>query len=203
MTIKGVNLGRDFNDVVNAVSTANVRCNVVRDEYVTASRIVCVTKESLHLKPASNPIIVKLKDHLAYTAISDANYEYVDPVGATTQPSIRICWISCAVQTITGFTPDSGPSSGGTDVTIRGQNLDAGSSVSALIANSVCAIISRSNEAIVCRTGPKTAEVNGHLKVVFDGAEKDFVNFQYRYECVLTFIMSHHCHIFANVQERS
>jgi hypothetical protein len=80
VTIDGINLGRDFVDVANAVSTANVRCEVQQSEYVTSSRIVCITKESVHLKPASNPIIVKLKDDLAFTAISDANYEYVDPV---------------------------------------------------------------------------------------------------------------------------
>lgn len=171
LTIDGINLGRDYVDVVNAVSTANVRCELLSDEYVTSTRIVCITKPSVHVKPASNPIVIKLKDDIIYTAISEQNFEYVDP-------------------SITGFQPRRGPTSGGTDVTISGQNLDAGSIATAMLAGYPCTIQRRSNTEIVCRTSTANSDKDGHLQVIFDGAKKEFAHLQFRYEYVYEFLIS-------------
>lgn len=85
--IDGVNLGHSYKAVVNAVTAANVRCDVDESSYVTASRIVCRTRQSPMPVPARNPVIVKLRDEHRYTAISNDSYTYVDPVIKKMQPS--------------------------------------------------------------------------------------------------------------------
>lgn len=44
------------------------------------------------------------------------------------------------IPVITSISPNEGPASGGTYVTIKGQNLNAGSSISASVAGKTCEI---------------------------------------------------------------
>ncbi|VDK55006.1 unnamed protein product [Gongylonema pulchrum] len=87
LVIDGMNLGHSYKAVVNAVTAANVRCDVDESAYVTASRIVCRTRQSPLPVLARNPVIVKLRDEHRYTAISNDSYTYVDPVITNMEPS--------------------------------------------------------------------------------------------------------------------
>ncbi|VDK39462.1 unnamed protein product [Anisakis simplex] len=79
-------MGRSYQDVVGAVTAANVRCDVDQDLYQTASRIVCRTRASPVQKTARNPIIIKLRDEHKYTAISNESFMYVDPLVTRIEP---------------------------------------------------------------------------------------------------------------------
>lgn len=56
------------------------------------------------------------------------------------------------VPVFSGITPCFGPMSGGTNITLRGVNLDIGSSREIRIGNSWCEIYSVSNTTIECTT---------------------------------------------------
>lgn len=163
ITIDGVNLGHSYQDVAAAVMAANVRCDVDERKYVTASRIVCRTRSSSPHKMARNPIVVKLREDLKYTAISNQSFTYVDPL-------------------VTRMEPLKGTVLGGTDVTITGENLDAGSVVNVSINNIVCKVLERHSEKLVCRTGPSSSDAEGSLRISFDGFSRDYDNFRFKYE---------------------
>uniref|UniRef100_A0A915ADH7 Sema domain-containing protein n=2 Tax=Parascaris univalens TaxID=6257 RepID=A0A915ADH7_PARUN len=167
LTIDGVNLGRSYQDVAGAVTAANVRCDVDQDLYVTASRIVCRTRPSPVQKTARNPIIVKLRDEHKYTAISNDSFMYVDPL-------------------VTRVEPLKGTKYGGTDVTIWGENMDAGSMVNVSInvaSNRIpCQILERATDRLVCRTGPSFNDSDGSFSVAIDGSTQIYDNFRFKYE---------------------
>ncbi|MFH4977135.1 hypothetical protein AB6A40_003844 [Gnathostoma spinigerum] len=162
IVIDGVNLGNNYHDVSSAVTVANVRCNVDAKAYVTSSRIVCRTRASPVQKMARNPIIVKLRDEHRYTAISNDTFMYVDP-------------------TVSRMKPQQGPQFGGTDVTIFGENLDAGSSVTVTIKDIPCRIRERTSERLVCRTGRSSEEGYGNLKIDFDGSAFPYNDLTFEY----------------------
>lgn len=50
----------------------------------------------------------------------------------------HLLFLSLQMPSVTGLSPSRGPESGGTKVTIMGENLGAGSSVSVLFGNQTC-----------------------------------------------------------------
>ncbi|PIO54744.1 IPT/TIG domain protein, partial [Teladorsagia circumcincta] len=110
LRIIGTNLGRRYQDVAGAVIVANVQCTVLPSEYHPATEIVCETGKAA-IKNSKGPIVVRLRaDDANYAAVSKYDYEYVEPA-------------------VSAVKPDRGPISGGTDVTLYGTDLDAGSEV--------------------------------------------------------------------------
>ncbi|MCP9265926.1 hypothetical protein DINM_021348 [Dirofilaria immitis] len=142
LIIDGVNLGHSYKTVEEAVTAANVRCDVDEHSYVTASRIVCRTRQSPTPIPASYPVVIKLREEHKYTAISNDSFTYVDPV-------------------VKNMEPTKGPRFGGTNVTIWGENLDAGTSVNISLNGIRCTVLNRTNYKVECRTGPSEVLADG------------------------------------------
>uniref|UniRef100_A0A0K0FCK3 Plexin-A4 (inferred by orthology to a human protein) n=1 Tax=Strongyloides venezuelensis TaxID=75913 RepID=A0A0K0FCK3_STRVS len=175
LTIIGNNLGRQVSDVDNNVFIGNVRCSVITSKYVPFSKIVCKTGDKLKIEQNANlprnrarshPIIVQMetkKGNLSYTATSNEPFVYVDPL-------------------ITTFSPRQGPLSGGTIVTIKGENLDAGSHVRTFIGGSLCKIVSRNITSLICQSGSNDSPNNSSVHVVFDDTPIEFKNLQFEYK---------------------
>jgi plexin A len=148
----------------DAVMVANSRCDVSEHEYVLASKIVCHTRKPLTGTGQPVNVIVKLKDNLNYTAISDQSFTFVNP-------------------SVTSFSPHRGPISGGTDITIIGHNLDSGSQFAVKIGNIPCTVKERTEKKVVCRTQAADSASSKTEPVVLsaDGTQLkvDSVHFQY------------------------
>ena len=100
---------------------ANVQCTVLPSEYEPASEIACETGKAL-IKNSKGPIVVRLRsDDTNYVAVSKQDFIYVEPV-------------------VHSVAPKTGPQSGGTDVTLSGQDLDAGTDVNVAFGNIPCQV---------------------------------------------------------------
>ncbi|KAK0398213.1 hypothetical protein QR680_002480 [Steinernema hermaphroditum] len=152
ITITGDNLGHTFNQVQESVTIANMRCEVIREAYVPSSQIVCQTQRYPTGKTHQGPIVVRLFESINYTAISNEYFQYVQPG-------------------ITEFDPVLGPKMGGTHLTIRGQDLDAGSDVSVSIGDIDCKVINRTADTLVCRTGLSRYDHPERITVRFDNTK--------------------------------
>ncbi|CAD6194251.1 unnamed protein product [Caenorhabditis auriculariae] len=152
LTITGANLGRRVEDVSQAVQVANVPCDVVPEEYVPSSRIVCITGKA-PVRESKGAVAVTLRaDVLNYYAHSTESFAYVEPI-------------------VSSIRPAKGPRSGGTDITLTGADLDAGTEVVAKFGNIPCEVLSRTSKRLVCRIGP-SGDDGGYfpLQIAFDSA---------------------------------
>ncbi|KTG32287.1 hypothetical protein cypCar_00006608 [Cyprinus carpio] len=119
VTIRGVNLGLSFSDMVNNVQVAGVQCTPQENGYIIAEQIVC-EMDAAPTDSIPGPVhlcVGECKPELQTR--SSQLYSFVMP-------------------SVTGLSPTRGPESGGTKVTIMGENLGAGSSVSVLFGNQTC-----------------------------------------------------------------
>ncbi|XP_077074504.1 plexin-A2 [Siphateles boraxobius] len=135
VTIRGVNLGLSFPDMVNNVQVAGVQCTPQENGYIIAEQIVCeMDAAPADSKPGPVHLCVgECKPELQTR--SSQLYSFVMP-------------------SVTGLSPSRGPESGGTKVTIMGENLGAGSSVTVLFGNQTCEFYERSMTEIVCYSAP-------------------------------------------------
>ncbi|XP_061645508.1 plexin-A2 isoform X1 [Phyllopteryx taeniolatus] len=162
VTIHGTNLGLSFSDVVSNVEVAGVRCAPVQDGYIIAEQIVC----EMDVAPAdSQPGPVQLcvgECRPELKARSSQVYSFVTP-------------------TITGVSPSRGPESGGTKVTIMGENLGAGSSVSVQFGNQTCEFFSRTMTEIVCCSSPSLSGISPvQISVSVDRSQiRESLTFEY------------------------
>ncbi|PAV71747.1 hypothetical protein WR25_04399 isoform E [Diploscapter pachys] len=163
LRIKGINLGRRPTDVQRAVQVANVPCEVVTEEYKPAKEIVCVTGKATGTEN-KGPVVIRLKpDNYSYAAVSGFDFVYVQPAVSRIQPS-------------------RGPRSGGTDVTLYGTDLDAGSEVSVRFGDVDCRVIKRTASELTCRTASATTDGPLPLRINFDGSHTRFpisINFEF------------------------
>uniref|UniRef100_A0AAZ3NQS3 Sema domain-containing protein n=1 Tax=Oncorhynchus tshawytscha TaxID=74940 RepID=A0AAZ3NQS3_ONCTS len=164
VTIHGMNLGLAFSEMVDNVKVAGVKCSPVEEGYVF-SRIVC-EMDAAPADSKAGPVqlcvgecIPALKTH------SSQLYSFV-------MPSVQ------------GLSPTRGPESGGSKVTIMGENLGAGSSVTTL---TVCACVCvrvpcrRTMTEIVCYSAPSLTGVGSvQISVSVDRAQvKESLSFDY------------------------
>ncbi|PAV83924.1 hypothetical protein WR25_06330 [Diploscapter pachys] len=163
LKIKGINLGRQPSDVQRAVQVANVPCEVVIEEYKPAKEIVCVTGKATGAEN-KGPVVIRLKpDNYSYAAVSGFDFVYVQPAVSRIQPS-------------------RGPRSGGTDVTLYGTDLDAGSEVNVRFGDVDCRVIKRTASELTCRTASSTTDGPLPLKIHFDGSHTRLpisINFEF------------------------
>uniref|UniRef100_A0A8C9XWJ0 Plexin-A2 n=1 Tax=Sander lucioperca TaxID=283035 RepID=A0A8C9XWJ0_SANLU len=159
VTIHGMNLGLAFSDMVENVEVAGVRCTPVEEGYIIAEQIVC----EMDAAPAdSRPGPVQLcvaECRPELRARSSQLYSFVTP-------------------TVTGLSPSRGPESGGTKVTIMGENLGAGSSVNVQFGNQTC---ERTMTEIVCYSAPSLSGVGQvQISVSVDHAQiRESLTFEY------------------------
>ncbi|XP_047440578.1 plexin-A2 [Mugil cephalus] len=162
VTIYGTNLGLAFSDMVGNVEVAGVRCTPVEDGYIIAEQIVC----EMDAAPAdSRPGQVQLcvgECRPELRARSSQLYSFVTP-------------------TVTGLSPCKGPESGGTKVTIMGENLGAGSSVNVQFGNQTCEFFGRTMTEIVCYSAPSLSGVGlVQISVSVDRAQvRESLTFEY------------------------
>jgi plexin A len=168
LRITGINLGRRFEDIERAVSVNNFQCDAIKEEYITATQIVCLTKSPASRKVSNGRVVVRLKAEQGYWNVSVDEFQYVDPV-------------------INGFSPRQGPRSGGTDVVISGRDLNAGSNVSVNLIdkttptlNQPCEVQSRTATEIRCRIKSGVGrEKSMQISVKIDNAEKTFSGYEF------------------------
>uniref|UniRef100_A0A665VW59 Plexin-A2-like n=1 Tax=Echeneis naucrates TaxID=173247 RepID=A0A665VW59_ECHNA len=162
VTIHGTNLGLAFSDMVGNVEVAGVKCTPVEDGYIIAEQIVC----EMDAAPAdSRPGPVQLcvgECRPELRARSAQLYSFVTP-------------------TVTGLSPSRGPESGGTKVTIMGENLGAGSSVNVQFGNQTCEFFGRTMTEIVCYSAPSLSGVGPvQISVSVDYAQiRESLTFEY------------------------
>ncbi|KAG9485444.1 hypothetical protein GDO78_008491 [Eleutherodactylus coqui] len=157
VTIRGVNLGLDFFEIVNKVLVAGVQCTPVEEEYIIAEQIVC---EMSPAPPASSsgPVLLCIGEcKPEFMARSLQQYNFVNP-------------------TVSHISPPRGPESGGTMITITGHNLGAGSTVSVQLGNQT-----RSLNEIVCVSAPSLHGLGPvHVSVSVDKAKlESSLQFEY------------------------
>uniref|UniRef100_A0A8D1THI4 Plexin-A4 n=1 Tax=Sus scrofa TaxID=9823 RepID=A0A8D1THI4_PIG len=108
VTIRGENLGLEFRDIASHVKVAGVECSPLVDGYIPAEQIVCEMGEA---KPSQHAGFVEICVAVCrpeFMARSSQLYYFM------VSPDLK---------------PSRGPMSGGTQVTITGTNLNAGSNV--------------------------------------------------------------------------
>nr|XP_023690839.1 plexin-A2 isoform X2 [Paramormyrops kingsleyae] len=162
VTIHGTNLGLAFPELLGNVDVAGVQCTPLEDGYIIAEQIVC---EMDAAGPNSTPGPVQLcvgecKPELRTR--SSQLYSFVMP-------------------SVVGLSPSRGPESGGTKVTILGENLGAGSSVSVLFGNQTCEFYGRTMTEIVCYSAPSLTGVGPvQISVSVDRAHiRESLTFEY------------------------
>lgn len=119
ITIRGINLGKNFSDIVNGIKISGIDCSPYKDLYIDTKQIVCrVDGPGVH-EHRSGRIIVQISD---YRGESKSDFEFVNPI-------------------IEDFEPKFGSVSGGTMIRIKGKYLNAGSQIKAHISNLPCTIL--------------------------------------------------------------
>ncbi|XP_066584060.1 plexin-A4 [Prorops nasuta] len=156
LTIRGINLGKTFQDIYAGISVAGIRCQPFPELYIRTKQIVCrVDGPGEPGETRSGPVIVKIEDFMGQ---SQYNFQFVDP---------RIITIS----------PKYGPMSGGTIVKITGQYMNAGSKIQAFIDELPCRIIVAEPNEAHCMTSASERKRNGVLKMTFDGGHRLYDGF--------------------------
>lgn len=176
ITIKGINLGRQFEDIQDGVSLelsmddvklGEIGCVPFRELYIRTSQITCqltqpVNSTFQNIMPGSTLTgIISVRVTNDYVTRSAQKFSFVSPH-------------------ITQIAPAKGPKSGGTTLTIHGLDLDAGSRAEVFAGDSSCHIISRISNKIACIT---SAAEPGYQRVLvkFDNAERVFGGHNFLY----------------------
>ncbi|TKS76662.1 Plexin-A2 Semaphorin receptor OCT [Collichthys lucidus] len=162
VTIHGTNLGLAFSDMVGNVEVAGVRCTPVEDGYIIAEQIVC-EMDPAPAESRPGPVQLCVGDcRPELRARSSQLYSFVTP-------------------SVTGLSPSRGPESGGTKVTIMGENLGAGSSVNVQFGNQTCEFFGRTMTEIVCYSAPSLSGVGPvQISVSVDHAQiRESLTFEY------------------------
>ncbi|KAM6436242.1 plexin-A4 isoform 2-T3 [Liasis olivaceus] len=133
VTIRGENLGLEFRDIASHVKVAGVECVPLVDGYIPAEQIVCEMGEAKLSQHAGNVDICVAECKPEFMAKSSQFYYFT-------------------MLSLSDLSPKQGPASGGTQVTITGKNLNAGSNVSVMFGEYPCLFHRRTAEYIICNT---------------------------------------------------
>ncbi|CAH1783846.1 unnamed protein product [Owenia fusiformis] len=146
ITILGTNLGSRFSDVENSVVIAGKPCIVLEEKYEISKKIVCRTG-SAQVKSGT------VKVSIGGNTVTWPKFHYKDPK-------------------ILNVLPSKGPKSGGSKITITGNDFDTGNSVHVNIKGVACPIVRGTLEAnrLVCLTGrvPVAATKKEYVWMTFD-----------------------------------
>ncbi|KAM4722793.1 plexin-D1 [Rhinophrynus dorsalis] len=126
LTIQGRNLGSRFSDIVERVKIGDIPCYPIQERYVVSEEIVCETGVSP--KELSDWVIVDVNGG----GRSKEKYSFMVPE-------------------VYSLSPNFGPRSGGTKVTISGKRLDIGREIRVLFNESLeCRDLVRTDDSIQC-----------------------------------------------------
>ncbi|CAH2275493.1 plexin-A4 isoform X1 [Pelobates cultripes] len=143
VTIRGENLGLEFSEIQNDVKVAEVKCTPIADEYIPAEQIVCEMGDA---KPSQHAGFVDV-------CVGECRPQFM------ARSSLLYYFVTLSLSKLE---PSQGPVSGGTQVTITGTNLSAGSSVKVMFGQQQCIFDRRTASEIFCNT---TASTEGLEKV--------------------------------------
>lgn len=160
VTIRGINLGKNFQDIYEGVKVAGMSCMPFRELYVDTKEIVCTVDGPGDFKKRQGKILVQIGD---YRGESPNDFQFVDP-------------------SIDDFKPKNGPLSGGTQVTILGNYLNAGSTIKAYIDDLPCEILSVDENQALCRTSSSREKRSAKLRMEFDRAKREYDGDFFQYE---------------------
>ena len=163
ITIKGINLGRNFEDIMHGVHVAHeqngvtiglINCIPFRDLYIKTVQITCQVQESnisnghgSLIKTISGPVVVKVLGD--YTAKSRDRFSFVSP-------------------TMISFEPTKGPKAGGTMLKIWGLHMNAGSKVEVFVGRQSCQVIYRDANRVECITSKRAEAGEDKVRIKFD-----------------------------------
>uniref|UniRef100_A0A4W5PK84 Plexin-A1 n=1 Tax=Hucho hucho TaxID=62062 RepID=A0A4W5PK84_9TELE len=163
LTITGENLGLQFRDIQTGVRLGKVPCIPIEEEYISSERIVCLLNDATGYRVQEANVEVCVRDCLAdYRALSPRAFTFVTPFFTRVQPA-------------------QGPLSGGTRITIEGNHLNAGSSVSVNIGRHLCHFKKRNSREIVCVTPAGLTPGSTPVMVDIDSAELRNPEVKYNY----------------------
>uniref|UniRef100_A0A8C7HQT0 Plexin-A1 n=1 Tax=Oncorhynchus kisutch TaxID=8019 RepID=A0A8C7HQT0_ONCKI len=163
LTITGENLGLQFRDIQTGVRLGKVPCIPIEEEYISSERIVCLLNDATGYRVQEANVEVCVRDCLAdYRALSPRAFTFVTPF-------------------FTRVLPAQGPLSGGTRITIEGNHLNAGSSVSVNIGRHLCHFKKRNSREIVCVTPAGLTPGSTPVMVDIDSAELRNPEVKYNY----------------------
>ncbi|XP_042155417.1 plexin-A1-like isoform X1 [Oncorhynchus tshawytscha] len=163
LTITGENLGLQFRDIQTGVRLGKVPCIPIEEEYISSERIVCLLNDATGYRVQEANVEVCVRDCLAdYRALSPRAFTFVTPF-------------------FTRVLPAQGPLSGGTRITIEGNHLNAGSSVSVNIGRHLCHFKKKNSREIVCVTPAGLTPGSTPVMVDIDSAELRNPEVKYNY----------------------
>ncbi|XP_055615927.1 plexin-A2 isoform X1 [Toxorhynchites rutilus septentrionalis] len=159
ITIRGINLGKKFEDVYGGIKIAGIDCMPFRELYVQTKEIVCNVDGPGVEGHRSGRVVVQISD---FRGESTYDFMFVDPE-------------------ITDFGPKFGPIAGGTIIKVVGKDLNTGSRVKAFLDQHPCEILSTDENEATCRTTAVPDQMQGKLRMEFDNAKREFAgdNFEY------------------------
>ncbi len=159
VTINGVDFGMAFSDIGD-ITVAGVPCRPYEELYVQSNQITCFVDKPGTNETRRGPVIVHVS---GVKGTSEDDYEFVNPI-------------------IESIYPTWGPLSGGTLLTIRGQFMNAGSSVQAVIDPALpCNITYTNTTHAICRTSASNRLHSGELHMSFDRGIRRYTQEEYQY----------------------
>ncbi|GFY60911.1 hypothetical protein TNIN_181314 [Trichonephila inaurata madagascariensis] len=172
ITIKGINLGRVFQDIANNVRVIHedrkviAECVPHEELYVKTTQIVCHVEKPPNLTTGlmGGPMVgyIEVKVLNDYTARSREQYSFVNP-------------------RITSIKPSKGPKSGGTILEIWGLHMDAGSRAEAFVGALPCNVTSRDSNRAVCITSASKETKTETVRIKFDNGLRVFEDYKFLY----------------------
>lgn len=159
ITIKGINLGKEFLDIYGGITVAGIQCDPYESLYKKTEEIVCKVDGPGIKTPRSGPVIVKVAD---FRGESRDNYQFVDPQ-------------------IKAIRPRKGPQSGGTRIKILGEHMNAGSHKEAYIGDTPCQIVETRPDKAICITSSSRSLSKEEVRMVFDKGQRVLDGRKYEY----------------------
>lgn len=135
ISVTGINLGKASSDL--EVTVAGVRCTVHPEHYEPSIQFQCLTEPANTVKEG----VIKVKVNGQYQTKSTSKFKFVDPV-------------------VTSLSPKRGPQSGGTTLTISGEEMNTGTMTTVDIEGSPCRVTMRNFSALECVTSQQSANQN-------------------------------------------
>ena len=159
ITIRGINLGKEFRDINGGITVAGIQCDPYEHLYVRTEQIVCKVDGPGTKAKRKGPVIVKVAD---FRGESKDNYEFIDPQ-------------------IKAIRPRRGPMSGGTRIKILGEHMDAGSHKEAYIGQAECKIVETRPDKAICITGSSPRLTKQEVRMVFDKGTRTLAGRKFEY----------------------
>ncbi|XP_065213560.1 hepatocyte growth factor receptor-like [Planococcus citri] len=160
ITIQDENFCIELNQCIIRIKVAGRPCKLIRHHDISSKTIKCTIEPSPSYQVSEGKIQVHVDDEVI---LSDTNFMFVEP-------------------DITGIDPKEGFISGGTQLTIKGKHLDAGSSIIVSIGSQPCTIFFYNSSIIQCISNKSnTTAKEDTVSVVFDKYAPNFTNNLYKY----------------------